>query len=124
MADKAKLKENSVGTEALAAVAIGPYSREGRSRVEVKAVDHDFSDDVKLTPFGIFLPQSNQLYLYFTKGSVTSDFIVDCIVDFWSYNRMKYPLVKTLLINSDNGPECHSRRRRTQFIQRITEFCD
>jgi hypothetical protein len=33
---------------------------------------------------------------------------------------MYYKKVHTLVLNLDNGPECHSRR--TQFIKRICEF--
>jgi len=36
--------------------------------------------------------------------------------------RDRFPQVRTLLINQDNGPENHSRR--TQFMKRITEFAD
>ena len=78
--------------------------------------------DEKLTPFGIFLPQHDELYLYFTKSRVTSDFIMDCLCDFWLTVRERFPPVKTLLINQDNGRENHSRR--TQFMKRIVEFVD
>jgi transposase len=92
------------------------------SRLLVKAVDHDFSPQEKVTPFGIFLPGEKQLYLYLTSSSVTSDFIVDCIADFWNREKYRFPLVKKLVINADNGPENHSRR--TQFMKRITQFTD
>ncbi len=65
--------------DAKATVLIGDYARGGRSRLIVKAADHDFQPEEKLTPFGIFLPQSHELYLYFTNSKVTSDFIVDCL---------------------------------------------
>ena len=38
----------------------------------------------------------------------------------WENLRERFPQVKTLLINMDNGPENHSRR--TQFIKRLVEF--
>lgn len=88
----------------------------------VRGRDHDCADDEKLTPFGIFFPDRNQLYLYFTKEPVTSDFIVDCLADFCNTLPDQFPQVKTLLINSDNGPENHSRR--TQFMKRIVELSD
>lgn len=34
----------------------------------------------------------------------------------------RFPLVQTLLINQDNGPECHSRR--TQLMHRMTQLAD
>lgn len=108
--------------DAKATVAIGSFSRGGCSRVVVKALDHDFKPEQRLTPFGIFLPDANELYLYFTASRVTSDFMVDCLEDFWSSNQDRFQNVQTLLINQDNGPENHSRR--TQFMKRITEFAD
>jgi hypothetical protein len=90
--------------------------------VMVKALDHDFEPEETLTPYGIFLPQYDELYLYFTTRPVTSDFIVDCLADVWQSIRDRFPQVTTLLINQENGPENH--RRRTQFMQRITAFVD
>jgi len=111
-----------ISMDAKATVLIGLLSRGGKTRVEVRALDHDTEPDAKLTPYGIFLPQYDELYLYFTTSRVTSDFIVDCLCDFWSVVRERFPHVRTLLINQDNGRENHSRR--TQFMKRITEFAD
>ncbi len=55
-----------------------------------------------------------------TESKITADFIVDVLEHFRAENRRRFEKVNTLLINSDNGPECHSRR--TQFIRRICEF--
>jgi hypothetical protein len=108
--------------DAKARVSVGLFSRHGQSRVVVKALDHDFTPEETVTPYGIFLPQYDELYLYFTTGPVTSDFIVDCLVDCWQSIRVRFPQIKTLCINQDNGPENHSRR--TQFMKRMTEFVD
>ena len=108
--------------DAKATVLIGNYSRGGQSRLIIKAADHDFQPEEKLTPFGIYLPQHHELYLYFTNSKVTSDFIVDCLQHFWLTQKERFPQVTTLLLNLDNGPENHSRR--TQFMQRITDFVD
>jgi hypothetical protein len=108
--------------DAKASVLVGDYSRGGQSRIIVKAADHDFQADVKLTPFGIFLPQYDELYLYFTASKLTSDFMVDCLSDCWTKLRQRFPQVTTLVLNLDNGPENQSRR--TQFMQRITELVD
>ncbi len=64
----------------------------------------------------------DELHLYFTNSHVTSDFIADCFRDFWLTVRERFPQVETLLLNQDNGGENHSRR--TQFMQRMTEFAD
>ena len=111
-----------ISMDAKATVLIGPFSRRGKTRVIVKALDHDFKPDKRLTPYGIFLPEQNEQYLYFIAPPVTSDAIVDCLRDFWLTVCDRFPQVRTLLINQDNGPENHSRR--TQFMKRITEFAD
>ena len=111
-----------VSLDAKAVIYIGLFSRNGKTRVIVKAMDHDFKPDETLTPYGIFLPAYNELYLYFTNSYVTSDFIVDCLCDFWLTVQERFPEVETLLLNQDNGRENSSRR--TQFMKRITEFAD
>lgn len=108
--------------DAKATIPLGWFSRNGQSRVLVKTLDHDFKPEETLTPYGIFLPQYDELHLYFTTGRVTSDFIMDCLTDCWHTIRSRFPQVTTLLINQDNGPENHSRR--TQFMQRMTTFVD
>ena len=106
--------------DAKATVHVGPFSRRGRSRTGTKAADHDFKPEATLTPFGIFLPQYDDLWLYMTRSKVTSDFIVDRLEQWWQEVRLRFLSVKTLVINLDNGPENHSRR--TQFLKRVVEF--
>jgi len=36
-----------------------------------------------LTPFGLYRPDTNQTWLFFTSGSVTADFMVDRLEDIW-----------------------------------------
>ena len=100
-------------------VKIGDFSRGGKNWSVVKAGDHDFGSEY-ITPFGFYLPQLKETNLYLTDSKVTADFIVDCLCDYWEKNRERFPNVHTILLNGDNGPECHSRR--TQFIKRICEF--
>jgi Rhodopirellula transposase DDE domain len=118
-ADKTVLR---LSMDAKALVKVGAFSRQGQSRVIVRAADHDFKPDETLTPFGIFLPDENEVYLYFARSGLTADFIVDCLGDFWTLVRASFPTIATLLINLDNGPENHSRR--TQFMRRLTDFTD
>ena len=103
--------------DAKAPVLIGPFSRGGKSRRGTRGADHDFKPWGKLTPFGIFLPDQKELNLYFTSSKVTSDFIVDRLDQWWQANRERYPKVRKLLLDLDNGPENHSRR--SQFIYRL-----
>jgi len=108
--------------DAKATIPLGLFSRDGYSRLTVKAPDHDFRPEQTLTPVGIFLPQYNQLYLYLTTGPVTADLLVDCLHDTWLMVEQDFPKVGTLLLNLDNGPENHSRR--TQFMHRLTQLAD
>ena len=106
--------------DAKAPVKLGPFSRGGKSRIKVRACDHDFPTMAKLTPWGLLLPKYDELFLYFTASKVTSDFIVDTLELWWLANKSRFPQIKTLLLNQDNGPENHSRR--TQFMARLVEF--
>jgi len=108
--------------DAKATVRLGPFSRRGHTRVVVRAVDHDFQAEDTVTPWGILLPEYNELYLYFTTSTVTADFIADCLTDLWRTVGPRFPQVTTLVLEQDNGPQNHSRR--TQFMKRMTEFVD
>jgi transposase len=106
--------------DAKASVKIGLFSRDGRAWARVEAADHDFKADAKLTPFGILLPRCGDLFLYFAQSALTSDFIVDMLELWWQSVRGRFPQVRTLLINQDNGPENQSRR--TQYVKRLVGF--
>ena len=111
-----------LSVDAKATIALGLFARGGYSRLTVKALDHDFAPDNKVTPVGVFLPQFNELFLFLTSSPVTADLIVDCIRDTWLMLANRLPQVRTLLLNLDNGPENHSRR--TQFMKRLTDLVD
>ena len=66
-----------VSWDAKTAVKIGDFVRGGQNRLARKGADHDFKPEAILNPFGILLPQWDDLNLYFTTSPVTSDFIVD-----------------------------------------------
>lgn len=109
-----------ISMDAKATVKVGPFSRGGRSRVVVKAADHDFQPDATVTPVGILLPAWDELYVYGVTSKVTSDCLVDRLVQWWESVRHRFSHITTLVINLDNGPENHSRR--TQFMKRMVEF--
>ena len=109
-----------ISCDAKAAVKVGDFSRQGVSRVVVKAADHDFKPAEVVIPYGIFVPQLDELSLYLCRSKVTADCIVDCLHDWWTQTKPRFPAVTMLVINQDNGPENHSRR--TQYMQRILEF--
>ncbi len=106
--------------DAKAIVKVGSFARGGKSRVPTKAADHDFQPAATVTPVGIFLPASDELFLYGVTSKVTSDCLVDRLVDWWETVKERFSHITTLVINLDNGPESHSRR--TQFMQRLVEF--
>jgi Rhodopirellula transposase DDE domain len=106
--------------DAKAAVKVGPFSRKGKNRVKTEACDHDFKPEAIVTPYGILLPELDELFLYCTTSKVTSDFMIDVLEDWWLANRARFPAVNVLLLNQDNGPDNHSRR--TQYMRRIVEF--
>lgn len=71
----------SIDTKAV--VAIGDLSRGGKSRQGEESLDHDFEAEHKLTPFGIFRPDTSETLLFFTSGSVTADFMADRLDEIW-----------------------------------------
>jgi len=50
--------------DAKVAVKVGEFDRGGKARVTTVALDHDFEALTTLTPYGIFLPEYNELYLF------------------------------------------------------------
>lgn len=106
-----------------ATVNIGDYSRGGETRGNNQAADHDMGCKEKYTPFGLVDEDSGQLHISFGSSAKTSDFIVDCLHDWWDHllpqERQDIPIVQ---IKADNGPE--SNGRRTQFLKRMVDFAD
>jgi hypothetical protein len=109
-----------ISMDAKAIVKVGPCARGGKSRVRGDAAEHDFQPEATVTPVGILLPTSNELFVYGITSKVTSDCLVDRLVQGWETVRKRLAHITTLVINLDNGPENHSRR--TQFMQRLVEF--
>jgi transposase len=109
-----------ISMDTKATVKLGPFTRGGKSRVQTRACDHDFKPKTTVTPVGIFLPAFDELFLYAVTSKVTSDCLVDRLVEWWQTVRERFSHIKTLVINLDNGPQNHSRR--TQFMQRLLDF--
>jgi hypothetical protein len=72
-----------ISLDTKAVVAIGDLSRGGKSRQGEHVLDHDFKSEHKVTPFGVFRPDTSQTWLYFTSGAVTADFMVDRLAELW-----------------------------------------
>ena len=105
--------------DAKATVKVGPFSRGGKNRVPTYAADHVPARGDG-DPVGIFLPASDELFMSAVTSKVTSECLVDRLVQWWAQVRPRFPQITTLVINLDNGPENHSRR--TQFLYRMVQF--
>jgi len=75
-----------------------------------------------LTPFGILEVASALLTITFGTSRETSDFVVDCLQQWWDQRRKVHRRVRKLAINLDSGPQIASHR--TQFLKRMVEFAD
>ena len=88
----------------------------------MQAADHDMHPDAILAPAGILEIAANQLNVLFGTSRDTSDFMADCLEQWWADRRTVYPDIRRLQIDLDNGPEIASSR--TQFMKRLVEFSD
>lgn len=120
------LREDSlrISIDTKAKIDLCNSSRGGtsRGRQAVQADDHDMGIKDKLTPFGILEVMTGLLTIIFGVSFETSDFIVDGLEQWWNENKIRYPYIKQLVINLDNGP--HNSSCRTQFIKRMVDFAD
>jgi len=111
-----------ISVDTKATVAVGDYSRDGKSRGQeaVEALDHDMQAKTKLIPVGILNMKTAELSITFGSSHKTSDLIADCVEEWWAHNKSSHPQVTELVINNDNGPESNSHR--TQFMSRMVSF--
>ena len=100
-----------------ATVRIGPFSRGGQSRTGTKGADHDFTPEGKLTPFGIFRPQTSESDLFFTDSKVSSDFMADALEQWIQTRGEALQDVRKLILDLDNGPE--NSGLRSQWLFRL-----
>ena len=78
--------------------------------------------DAVLVPAGILEVDTHQLSIVFGTSRGTSDFVADCLQQWWSERKTVHKGVRRLQIDLDNGPEIASSR--TQFMRRLVEFSD
>jgi hypothetical protein len=119
-----RLDSLRISIDTKAKVNVGPFSRRGRSRGKsaTQAADHDVAPEHKLVPFGILDVLAGLVTIIFGTSRETSDFVVDCLQQWWDENKQRYTHITQLVINLDNGPELASRR--TQFMARMVEFAE
>jgi hypothetical protein len=77
-------------------VKVGDLSRGGQSRgtKATKANDHDMEYKEKLVPFGILDVLGNLLTIIFGTSRETSDFIADCLQQWWDENHTQYAHIR------------------------------
>ena len=113
-----------ISIDTKAKLKVGDLSRGGRSRGidAIQAEDHDMEVKEKLIPYGILDVVGGLLTIIFGTSRETSDFIADCLQQWWDTNNDRYAHIRQLVITLDNGPENSSVR--TQFMNRMVEFAD
>ncbi len=74
-----------------------------KNRVTLQAADHDFKPTDTLTPFGIFLPQTNDLWLTLVNSKLTADSIVDRLEDWWRQVKAQFSHIHRWVINASNS---------------------
>lgn len=113
-----------ISIDTKAKVNVGEFSRGGTSRGEeaTKALDHDMRPKEKLVPFGVLEVLGGLLTILFGTSRETSDFIADCLQQWWHMNQERYAHIRQLVIDLDNGPQNASFR--TQFMKRMVAFAD
>lgn len=120
------LREDSlrISIDSKAKVDLCDSSRGGTSRCRkaVKADDHDMGHKDKLVPYGILNMMTGLFTIIFGTSFETSDFIADCLEQWWDDNKASLAHIAQWVINLDNGPQNSSHR--TQFMKRMIEFAD
>jgi hypothetical protein len=78
-----------VSLDAKATVKIGPFARGGTGRVAVTAADHDFRPEATVTLLGLFLPQTDDLFIYHVTSKVS---LLLCAYTFTILSILCHPL--------------------------------
>lgn len=99
-------------------VLLGPFSRKGKNRIQIEAVDHELTNDC-LIPFGILDLKTNIPYFFNFTNKPTSLDLVDCIEEFFVEQYVNSTTNK-LAILLDNGPD--NSGVRTIFLKGLIEI--
>ena len=113
-----------ISMDTKAKLNVGAFSRGGTARGSeaIQAWDHDMRPQQKLVPCGILEVLGGLLTIIFGTSRETSDFLVDCLQQWWNLSQAHYRHIRQLVIDLDNGPQNASVR--TQCMQRMVEFAD
>lgn len=106
-----------------ATVKLGPFSRDGKTRGDYIASDHDFGGTEHYIPCGILDEDTAQLSVTFGSSAKTSDFLVDTLTAWWQgLSGKEQRVIDRVQLKMDNGPE--SSGVRTQFLSRMVQLVD
>jgi hypothetical protein len=106
-----------------ATVELGNSSRNGKTRTQTKACDHDMGYEAKYIPCGILDEDSGVLHIAFGNSYKTSDFMVDNLQNWWeTLTKLEQKDIQMIQIKVDNGSE--NSGVRTQFLKRLVTFSD
>lgn len=113
-----------ISMDTKAKLNVGAFSRGGTARGSeaIQAWDHDRRPQQKLVPCGILEVLGGLLTIIFGTSRETSDFLVDCLPQWWNLSQAHYRHIRQLVLDLDNGPQHASVR--PQFMQRLVEFAD
>lgn len=62
-----------ISIDAKVGIKVGEFDTGGKTRVATVGLDHDFSDCLTLTAYGIFLPKAGELFLFFVQSKLTKE---------------------------------------------------
>lgn len=99
-------------------VLLGPFSRGGKNRIQINAVDHELTNYC-LIPFGILNIKKNTPYFFNHTSKPTSLDLVDCIEEFYVEQYQNTPVNK-LDILLDKGPD--NSGVRTNFLKGLIYY--
>ena len=104
-------------------IEVGDSSRRGKSRMVVKASDHDLGDKVKYIPCGLLDEDTGALHISFGQSAKTSNFMVDNLENWCrTMTDSEQQNTKLIQLKVDNGPE--NSGVRPQFLNRVVAFSD
>lgn len=118
--EKAMQEENTVliSLDTKDKVLLGPFSRNGKNRKQIKAVDHNLTNNC-LIPFDLLDIKTDIPYFFNFKEKPTSLDLVECIGEFLN-DQYANGKQKKLAILLDNGPD--NSGVRTIFLKGLIEL--
>lgn len=106
-----------------ATVKLSNSSRQGKTRTQTKASEHDIDEGGKYIYCGILDEDTGGLHITFGNSYKTDDFMVDNLQDWWNIiTPTEQQNIKLISIKVDNGSE--NSGIYTQFLNRLVTLSD